>query len=112
MGLVGLLLLHTATASDVTVKTSLGNVVGESTTLGDGGAADIFRGLPFARPPIGARRWAPPDTALAPWSAPRPAKTFAPAESRAAVEPTRNPLQSDVFEGGACNYETGFVPIQ
>ena len=76
--LVLLALLPLARAEDVAVETSLGFVVGERAVLGDGAAADIFRGLPFALPPTGDRRWAPPNTTLAPWAEPRDAKTFAP----------------------------------
>ena len=76
--LVLLALLPLARAEDVAVETSLGFVVGERAVLSDGAAADIFRGLPFALPPTGDRRWAPPTTTLAPWAEPRDAKTFAP----------------------------------
>jgi para-nitrobenzyl esterase len=47
---------------DLTVQTSLGAIAG---TLD--GSVRVFRGIPFAAPPVGARRWAPP-AAPAPWT--------------------------------------------
>lgn len=54
-----------------TVETTSGPVVGED--LPGGGAA--FRGIPFAAPPLAARRFAPPEPAE-PWSEPRDAVRF------------------------------------
>ena len=51
----------------VTVKIDSGPVVGVS-----GDRANVFRNIPFAAPPVGALRWAPPQ-AVKPWTAPRPA---------------------------------------
>ena len=51
----------------VTVKIDSGPVVGVS-----GDKANVFRNIPFAAPPVGALRWAPPQ-AVKPWTAPRPA---------------------------------------
>ncbi|MFN3522540.1 MAG: carboxylesterase/lipase family protein [Phenylobacterium sp.] len=42
------------------------------------GKVHVFRGVPYAAPPVGARRWKPP-AALAPWPGVRPATAFGPA---------------------------------
>src|SRR6202000_2850059 len=47
---------------------------------GVGGAEDkanVFRNIPFAAPPVGDLRWAPPQ-AVKPWTAPRPAAEAGP----------------------------------
>lgn len=48
-------------------STSLGEVIGFAS-----GGAHVWRGIPFARPPTGERRWAPP-VPPDPWTAPREA---------------------------------------
>ncbi|HVZ21792.1 MAG TPA: carboxylesterase family protein, partial [Vicinamibacterales bacterium] len=62
-----------ARAADPTATVAQGVLVG---TMDNGVAA--FLGVPFAAPPVGDLRWAPPKPA-AMWSAPRQAKAFAPA---------------------------------
>ncbi len=42
------------------------------------GEVNVFRGLPYAAPPVGALRWRPP-APLEPWSGVREAKAFGPA---------------------------------
>ncbi|MEU4236918.1 carboxylesterase family protein [Actinoplanes sp. NPDC026619] len=42
------------------------------------GTVAVFRGLPFAAPPVGALRWRPP-APVTPWAGVRPAAEFAPA---------------------------------
>jgi hypothetical protein len=49
-------LLHRSWGENISVKTSLGTYIGEHTTLKDGGAVRIFRGVQFAT----ANRWANP----------------------------------------------------
>ncbi|VWX61848.1 Carboxylic ester hydrolase [Burkholderiales bacterium 8X] len=57
-------------------RTSLGTVVGNDDSSSQGTYS--WKGVPFARPPVGALRWrAPVDPA--PWRSPRSAKAFAPA---------------------------------
>jgi para-nitrobenzyl esterase len=42
------------------------------------GAVDVFKGIPYAAPPVGDLRWRPPEPA-APWKGVRQATSFAPA---------------------------------
>lgn len=56
--------------STITVTTDRGPVVGL-----DRGALRVWRGIPYAAPPVGALRWQPP-APVAPWSAPRDAARF------------------------------------
>ena len=51
-----------AATPDIVVRTSAGQIAGEA--LPDG--RHLFRGLPFAQPPIGPLRWKPP-IPVAPW---------------------------------------------
>nr|AKJ87252.1 hypothetical protein [uncultured organism] len=67
--LVGAFVL-TAGAQAVTVKVDSGSVLGEAA---DG--MHVFRGIPFAAPPVGDLRWRPPQ-AVAPWSGTRDATQF------------------------------------
>ena len=55
------------------VQTSLGLLEGEQ--LAD---TRVFRGMPYAQPPVGDGRWRPP-VSLAPWEGIREATTFGPA---------------------------------
>lgn len=56
---------------DTIVKTDVGKIEGyEKRSL------YVFKGIPFAAPPIGKRRWLPP-SAVEPWSSVRPAKSSA-----------------------------------
>ncbi|HEY3950271.1 carboxylesterase/lipase family protein [Phenylobacterium sp.] len=59
--------LPPAEGKPVTVKIESGPVVGVAE-----GKADVFRNIPYAAPPVGALRWAPPQP-VKPWTAPRPA---------------------------------------
>ncbi|MBS0361105.1 MAG: carboxylesterase family protein [Proteobacteria bacterium] len=59
--------LPPADGKPVTVKIESGPVVGVATDK-----ANVFRDIPFAAPPVGELRWAPPQP-VKPWTAPRPA---------------------------------------
>jgi para-nitrobenzyl esterase len=67
------LLLAGALAAAEPVRTTSGLVVGAST---DGGAVRVFRGIPFAAPPVGELRWKAPEP-VKPWDGVRPATEFA-----------------------------------
>ena len=55
------------------VQTANGPLEGTSAA----GGIRVFRGVPFAAPPVGARRWQAPQPVVS-WTAPRPAKDFGP----------------------------------
>jgi para-nitrobenzyl esterase len=59
-------------ADSLTVNTDAGAVRGVKN-----GATNEWRGVPYAAPPLGDRRWRPPAPA-SPWSGVRSAGTFAP----------------------------------
>nr|MEA2797661.1 para-nitrobenzyl esterase [Phenylobacterium sp.] len=61
-----------AHAQAVTVKIDSGPVVGVAADK-----ANVFKNIPFAAPPVGALRWAPPQT-VKPWTAPGPAADAGP----------------------------------
>jgi para-nitrobenzyl esterase len=58
----------------------------EGSYLGADSALSVFKGIPFAAPPVGALRWKPPE-AVAPWAGVRKATAFGPACSQ-----TRYPI--------------------
>ena len=57
----------------VTVHVSSGDIVGRET-----GAIAVFKGVPFAAPPVGPWRWRPPQPVAA-WTSPRDASAYGPA---------------------------------
>jgi para-nitrobenzyl esterase len=61
-----------AQAQAPTVKIDSGPLVGVTE-----GPASVFRNIPYAAPPVGALRWAPPQPVKA-WTAPRPAAEAGP----------------------------------
>ena len=63
---LGLAMQAAADPAPVTVKIDSGPIVGST----DGGIS-VWRGVPFAAPPIGPLRWKPPQP-VAKWSDPRP----------------------------------------
>ncbi len=60
-----------ATATPVTLRTPLGPLQGE-----EAGGVRVFRGVPFAEPPVGPLRFRP-TVAVKPWTSPRDAARFA-----------------------------------
>ncbi|MBS0360739.1 MAG: carboxylesterase family protein [Proteobacteria bacterium] len=65
-----LLIPLTAQAAGPVVKAPAGAVEGESH-----GQIEVFKGIPYAQPPVGPLRWAPPKPAL-PWNGVRKATAF------------------------------------
>lgn len=59
-----------------TVETSAGALEGEYAD--DARSLLVFRGVPYAQPPVGDARWRPP-APVEPWDGVRPAQSFAPA---------------------------------
>ncbi|WP_394829197.1 carboxylesterase/lipase family protein [Pendulispora albinea] len=60
-----------ATSSDVTVATDTGPIIGTESN-----GVRTFLGIPYAAPPVNARRWKAPEAIR--WSEPRPAKSYGP----------------------------------
>src|SRR6185295_15242051 len=72
-GLVSLSVLGAAGADDgVKVRVTTGILIGSHEA-----GIRIFKNIPFAAPPVGSRRWAPPEPPLA-WDGERAADTFGP----------------------------------
>jgi para-nitrobenzyl esterase len=71
--IVGVLLLSGATAWAAPVQTELGLLQGVTEN-----GVIVYKGVPYARPPLGELRWREPQPAL-PWKGPRKADAFAPA---------------------------------
>jgi len=69
------LLLFSSSLGAAPVQTDAGAVEG-ATDAADP-AIRVFKGIPFAAPPVGARRWQPPQP-VEPWSGVRPATQFGP----------------------------------
>jgi para-nitrobenzyl esterase len=65
-------------ASPASPRAQIGAGALEGVWIGEAGGAAIFRGVPFAAPPVGERRWQPP-AAVTAWSGLRAAHDFAPA---------------------------------
>jgi len=72
------------------VETAGGRIEGARVAAPDGTGLQRFLGIPYAAPPVGARRFAPPAPA-APWSGVRPATRFGPAAPQSAGVASRLP---------------------
>jgi para-nitrobenzyl esterase len=106
IGLASLLLSASALAAPVKATIDTGVLVGDS---GDG--VNVFRGVPFAKPPVGALRWKAPQKPEA-WIGERAAV----ANEAPCPQPV-NPDNKTVNGGGVvgvqsedCLYLTAFVP--
>jgi para-nitrobenzyl esterase len=63
----------TARAAEVNVQIDSGGLVGQAN-----GAVEVFKGIPFAAPPVGPLRWKPPQPAPH-WAGTRDASSYGPA---------------------------------
>jgi para-nitrobenzyl esterase len=74
LGALSAFLLATAAAaqSGPVVPTASGPVQGQAV-----GNTNVFKGIPFAAPPVGPLRWQPPEP-VKPWTAPRNAADYGP----------------------------------
>jgi len=71
--LAALALASAAQAVEVDVHIDTGVVAGQAS-----GAGEVFKGIPFAAPPVGPLRWKPPEPAAS-WTATRDASAYGPA---------------------------------
>jgi len=71
------------------VLTRSGWLAGSSTA---DGKVQVFKGIPYAAPPVGELRWRPPHP-VAPWSGVRPATEFGPR----CIQPIRSPRSISYF---------------
>jgi para-nitrobenzyl esterase len=71
------LLLATALFADISEARSISTESGVIAGVREGGL-DVYRGIPFAAPPLGALRWRAP-APVTPWAGTRKAASFAPA---------------------------------
>ena len=83
-----------APPAQVVVITSEGAVQGTTLPLRRGKAVNVFKGIPYAAPPVGPLRWRPPQPA-APWKNVRPALDFGPDFPQAPNPQLRAPAQSE-----------------
>jgi para-nitrobenzyl esterase len=86
--------------TEITVKTPSGALVGEQS-----GGIRIFRGIPFAAPPVGPQRFRPPER-IQPWQSPRPALHFA----ASAMQPAGFSDEKGVTHSEDCLYLNIWAP--
>jgi para-nitrobenzyl esterase len=79
---------HASTESATMARTDSGLVVGS------GGKIRVFKGLPYAAPPVGDLRWRPPQP-VTPWSGVRAATSFGADPPQAATSRTRATSMSE-----------------
>ena len=70
-----LLFVHESRAGDLLLTIDAGKIRGVTETAGS--PVRVFRGIPYARPPVGDLRWKPPLPAL-PWNGVKECSTFGP----------------------------------
>ncbi len=94
--------LATTPSSSVPVRTDSGLVEGVREN-----AAVVFKGIPFATPPVGELRWRPPQTPL-PWAGEKKADRFSPVCMQTGSYPPDAPAET-VSED--CLYLNIWVPV-
>ena len=95
----------------VSVKTNVGEIVGYSTVLNINGSQKVlnkFLGIPYAKPPIGTRRFRKPEP-IDPFSSPLDASTFGPACLQLKLPGTGNVIKN-VTHSEDCLYLNVFTP--
>ena len=80
--------------SQVVVQTAEGPVAGRALPLKRGKVVNVFKGIPYAAPPVGRLRWRPPQP-VTPWTDVRPALEFGDDFPQAANPRLRAPGQSE-----------------
>jgi para-nitrobenzyl esterase len=93
-----------ARAQTVTAKIDTGSLRGQTEH-----GVEVFRGVPFAAPPVGPLRWKPPQPAAA-WSGERPAAESSPACMQAVVRFSGLNLAGDHGINEDCLYLNVFAP--
>ena len=83
------------------VDTSLGTLEGEQVASDDG--VLVFRGIPYAEPPLGDLRWQPPAAPVA-WDGTRDATTFGPACWQRLTPPTSIYTRGNLDRSEDCLY--------
>ena len=81
------------TSSPPIVSTAKGELQG-ARLKADGKPLFVYKGIPFAAPPVGPLRWRPPQPA-APWAGVRDALEFGPDFPQAPNARSRAPSQSE-----------------
>ncbi len=107
VGLVVATAIHAqpSVGKDVLVSTLKGALMGE--TVGENHDVQAFRGIPFALPPVGNRRWKAPED-MPVWAGIRDAKHFSPACMQPYMTDMTNPPRDPVSED--CLYLNVWTP--
>jgi para-nitrobenzyl esterase len=93
-------------AGPVSVTVSGGRLAGVS---GRDAAVHVFKGVPYAAPPVGPRRWKAPEPAT-PWAGVRSADRFAPACMQTVTGP-RLPWTEEFMHQGAVNEDCLYLNV-
>jgi para-nitrobenzyl esterase len=93
-------------AGPVAVTVSGGRLAGES---GRDAAVRVFKGVPYAAPPVGPRRWKAPEPAT-PWTGVRSADRFAPACMQT-VAGSRLPWTEEFMHQGAVDEDCLYLNV-
>ena len=92
---------------DTLVETLQGKLLGE--TAGQDNDIRVFKGIPYALPPVGIRRWTPPEPAPA-WKGTRLAKTYSPQAMQATTPESFGVALGQTSED--CLYLNVWTPVK